>query len=58
MKKRDLRLQVELAQDDPQMTLSLEFVPGSDAETINDPFAICRWEDDGGAVGKRNADGE
>lgn len=38
---------------DRQLRLPLESLPANGIEPIDDdPFAICRWEDDGGAIGK------
>ena len=43
---------------DAQMSFEWEFTPANDADAIDDPFALCRWEDDGGTAGKGSADGE
>jgi hypothetical protein len=48
----------EIAHDYRQMMLPFEFTPANDADSIEDQFAICRWEDDGGPVGRENADAE
>jgi len=48
----------EFAHDNRQMMLSFEFTPANDAETIDDPLALCRWDDDGGPVGRESTDDE
>jgi hypothetical protein len=47
----------EIADDDRQLMMSFELPPAND-EPSDDRFAICRWEDEGGAVGKVEDHGE
>ena len=48
----------ETTVDNPPMSLPSEFPPTNDNAPVDDPLAICRWEDDGGAVGREGAHGE
>ncbi len=43
---------------DAQMSFDWELPPAILLETDEDEIALCRWENDGGAMGRRNADGE
>jgi hypothetical protein len=58
MRHTDMVNATKIAHDNRQMMLPFEFTPANDADAIDDPFAICRWEDDGGPVGRENADAE
>jgi hypothetical protein len=42
----------EIAHDNRQMMLPFEFTAANDAEPEDDPFAVNRWEDEGGAIGR------
>lgn len=42
----------EIAGNNQQMELPLEFVPVVNGETDEDRLAICRWEGEGGSVGR------
>lgn len=48
----------EIAHDDRQLNLPFESAPANDTEPTDDEFAISRWEDDGGAIGRREAYGD
>jgi hypothetical protein len=48
----------DFARDDRQLSLPFVNAPANDDEPIDDPFAICRWEDDGGAIGMEDVYGE
>jgi hypothetical protein len=46
----------QLTERDAQMSFGWEFPPTIQQETAEDEAALCRWEDDGGAVGRMDAD--
>jgi hypothetical protein len=56
MQLLDMVNATEIAHDNRQMLLPFEFTAANNADAIDDPIAICRWEDDGGAIGKRGSD--
>lgn len=58
MQLLDMVNATEFVHDDRKMMLPFEFTPANDAEAIDDPLALCRWEDDGGPVRREKADGE
>jgi hypothetical protein len=48
----------EVVDRDVQMNPSTEFTSVNDAATMADWSDICRWEDEGGAIGRSAADGD
>jgi hypothetical protein len=46
------------AHDHLQMSLDFEVLPTKDEEDPDERLALCRWEDDGGAIGRVEVYGE